>query len=138
MINKKDIVIMARKIARRGKGRHDRKIMHPSREWLVGLGLLLVALLVGGFINAERYLHYHTLETHITPSKPDGETYRVQEAAKAIGTYTARMDAFSALIEMKPVSPTPTDSVDITTENEGSDGLSEDEESTSDTEMQSL
>ena len=51
MITKHETRRLARRIARRNAGRGDRRIMHPARDWLIGLvGAAL--LLLGGSVGA--------------------------------------------------------------------------------------
>lgn len=55
MINKKQIEVMAKKIMRHQQGLQDPQIMHPEREWTMGLVIFLVILLFCTFLSIYIY-----------------------------------------------------------------------------------
>ena len=47
MIEKNDILKMVHHITKRSRGIPDKRLMHPVREWLIGLVCVVVVLAVG-------------------------------------------------------------------------------------------
>ena len=58
MISKKDITKMVKNVVRRDRGVPDRRLMHPRREWSVGLLLWITVVLAGGFYAAVTFNTY--------------------------------------------------------------------------------
>lgn len=61
MISKHDILEMAKHIARKDRGRADRSLMHPAREWSVALTVTLVLGVGGCWWAGLSYLSYQDL-----------------------------------------------------------------------------
>ena len=55
MINKKQIEVMAKKIIRHQQGLQDPQIMHPEREWTLGLAIFLGILSFCTFFSISIY-----------------------------------------------------------------------------------
>ena len=55
MINKKQIEVMAKKIIRHQQGLQDPQIMHPEREWTLGLAIFLAILSFCTFFSISIY-----------------------------------------------------------------------------------
>ena len=47
MIDKKSIIKMAEHVFRKSQGYPDRRLMHPKREWGIGIGIFLVLVSAG-------------------------------------------------------------------------------------------
>lgn len=70
MIEKKDIFKMVRHIVRQDNGVPDTRIMHPMREWLTGLGGVIILVLGGSVFAASVYQSY-TLSTAAEVAIPE-------------------------------------------------------------------
>ncbi len=61
MISKSDLIKMARHVARRSEGYADPRIMHPARDWLIGLSaataLFLALSAAAGYLFWSRNSH---------------------------------------------------------------------------------
>lgn len=53
---------MSEHVFKRGKGYPDRRLMHPHREWALGLAALMVVLCTGGFFAAQTYIQYRDIK----------------------------------------------------------------------------
>jgi len=68
MANKNDILKMARHVFRRGQSIPDRRLMHPKREWAIGLIVALAVMVVGFWYNLDRFSYYRDLESAVPPN----------------------------------------------------------------------
>jgi hypothetical protein len=55
MLNKKQMTDMVRKILKHSQGLRDHKIMHPEREWLIGLSFALLIFIASAYGSAFTY-----------------------------------------------------------------------------------
>jgi len=68
MITKKEILKMVTHVTKRAVNIPDRKLIHPDREWAIGL-LACFLFLVAGFVyNAQRFSYFNSIEAHLTES----------------------------------------------------------------------
>ncbi len=105
------------KSARRGGGRYgDHALTHPEREWVAGLGICLVLLVVGGWYAASMFLKYRSagIENVTAANSVDPTNYREGEVAGALdllGKRRAETTAITARLKQGAVAP-PTESED--------------------------
>ncbi len=76
MIEKTDILKMAKHVLKRVSGGRDHKIMHPYREWGIGVLVSLMLAVVGGMFAVDRYLIYENTSIEIDELPEDVVTYR--------------------------------------------------------------
>lgn len=97
MIEKKDIIAVARHIFRRGQGAPDRRLMHPMREWLIGVACAS-AVFVGGAAYAGFLFVELSGERRATVSVDDAVAVYDQAAVSAVlAEYGERDARFRAL-----------------------------------------
>ena len=99
MISKKDIIKMARTVSKRSQGYRPHRMMHPNRDWLIGIALLIVVVLVGGFINAQEYMAYNALEDETEGAALSIKKYRYSLAKDVRTMYEERSQKFGSLAE---------------------------------------
>lgn len=97
MINKNDILKMARGVFERSQGYRERSMTNPSREWFIGIGFFILVVIIGGIINWHEYTEYSTLEHRTQQSDVRVEKYRYVLAERARALYIARKTEFQAL-----------------------------------------
>lgn len=123
MINKNDILKMARGVFDRSQGYRERSITNPVREWFVGIGLLAAVVVVGSALNWSEYIKYNTLGQNTEHSNVVVEKYGYVLAERARTLYIARKTEFQALQNKSgtvsdPVIPTEQDSIVATSSSE--------------------
>jgi hypothetical protein len=121
MINKKEITQFAKQIIHSQQGLKNRQLMHPRREWLIG-----VTGAVGIFIacitwSAIEYFEYETTEGQ-TSSQAEAivAVYRETLVSEALAEYSQKAERLNALLgESVPVVLESGADTQITIENEG-------------------
>jgi len=141
MIETKDIVKMVKHIVRHDNGVPDTRIMHPMREWLIGLSGVTVGI-IGGSIFA--LLVYHSYSLSARDVMTVAETvvpYKAVLVEQALDTYLEKRRVYESLtgvstpvLPQTELSPSNTSIIDVmattsvdTSVSEGEDSLSENE-----------
>jgi hypothetical protein len=103
MIDSKDILKMAKHVFKRGQGFYDKRSMHPTREWLIGLFVLVVLIIVGGIQSAYTFLQYQNITTDGGSFNESIAQFNSALSEKAIATYLKRKEAFTKLQGEVPI-----------------------------------
>ena len=109
MISKADIIAMARHVARRGTGHADYRIVHPSREWLIGLAGATI-LFLGAGAHAGFFFWSKGNALVETPLSLETATYNHATIYQVLEVYAARSATHKALRPLLGVSATTTTS----------------------------
>lgn len=96
MIDKHDIITMAHRIVRHGRGVSDRRIMHPYREWYVGLAIAFLIAIAGVTYNTQTFRYYLAIEENIVANDASAPSYRDRDVQEVIERYREREDTFIA------------------------------------------
>lgn len=99
LIDQASIRAMAQQVFRKAQGRPDKRLMHPVREWGIGLVLFAVMVSWGGWYAGMQFIHYRALDT--SPSavhQPVVPTYNTSLVNTALSIYRARAAAYQALL----------------------------------------
>lgn len=109
MIDKTIIHRLSRDIFRRSEGVSDHHLMHPEREWSIGILCLITLLGIGIYwtwYEHNRFTKISTTEPSPTPST--ASVYREQEVAHAIQTWSERVSSYEEIkTELKSLTPAP-------------------------------
>lgn len=97
MIETKDILKMATHVFKRGQGVYDKRTMHPTREWFLGLFIFSVVVILGGIQSTYSFSRYQNLNTDGGQFSQSMVQFNASLAEKAIALYTKRKEAFTAL-----------------------------------------
>ncbi|MEM9336716.1 MAG: hypothetical protein AAGA35_02585 [Patescibacteria group bacterium] len=98
MIEKKDIIKMARHVLKRARGRRDHQIMHPEREWLVGLLGFVVVVGVGSYWVWQQFERYSNLDPVGGESAVVSVAYRGEIVQAAIDRFGEKTDMYEGLV----------------------------------------
>ena len=102
MIEKNDIIKMAKHVFRRSNGRQDHHIMHPYREWAIGVLVAITIFLVGGVLGLDRYLTYDEFVISDPVAQENQVMYRSKQVSDAIELYENRQAKFDSLVQSLP------------------------------------
>lgn len=118
---------MAKRVAHRSRGGTDTKLVHPRREWFIGLTFFLLIVIGGSVANLRDHTYYNSLDTSVERTSVPIKEYRSDSIREAIETYNARATRFETLVSdvsrepSRPVASTTTSTVDVR-ENDASAG----------------
>ena len=102
MIETKDIKKMVAHIMRRDKGIADPQLMHPTREWFIGLGMATLIVLLGSWFCWYIYSSYvQTIVSELSVSEPV-VPYQAASIAEAIKIYESKQIKFSEILGKTP------------------------------------
>lgn len=97
MINKNDILKMVRHIAKRSEHIPDRKLMHPARDWFIGLSIAALMFVSSA---AFAFMTFHAQSEKVNRVVPVTETvavYKGEKARAVLELYNERINTFNAL-----------------------------------------
>lgn len=100
MINKKDISKIAKRIIRRQKGLRDHQIIHPRREWAIGL-LVACLLLIGGA--SWSFVTYNEVSERdvqsVNTTKVEQNVYQEGLVEAALEEFRSRREGYDVLLD---------------------------------------
>lgn len=105
MIQKYDIIKMAKHVFRRSRGIPDRELMHPRRDWLVGLAVFILLMLGGGGASALSYVYYDSIAVATDPSAVVVPRYQAALIEATLERYNERVARYQALRAERPTPP---------------------------------
>lgn len=122
MMNKKEITTFAKKIVRAQQGLKNHQLMHPRREWMIGVFVAVSIFSASAVWSSIKYFQYQNID-HQTSVQPEAPVavYRetlVNEALTSLGEKAQRLSKLLGDTESVPeVEAEP-----IVTTEEESDG----------------
>jgi hypothetical protein len=132
MPNKKQMTDMVRKIVKHSQGLHDHKIMHPKRDWWIGLSFALLIFIASAYGSVYTYWKNKNITADTDVITSDETTvYRESFVKDALSRFDVRnkerealMEHFSKVPETPPKAEEPaatsTEAVSTTTPKEPS------------------
>ncbi len=106
MIDTTEITKMVKHIVRRDNGIPDSNIMHPMREWGIGILVTAIAVVGGVIFNIFLYQTYTAALTTVVPVQETAVPYQAANVAAAIEWYTKQAKTYQQIIGTRtpPVS----------------------------------
>ena len=98
MIETKDIKKMVAHIVRRDKGIVDTNIMHPTREWFIGLGITIVIVAVGTWFSFYIYTSNQNEMSKEVVIVQSAVPYNATVVSKALETFTAKQKKYNEIL----------------------------------------
>jgi hypothetical protein len=115
MINKQYIEEMARKVFKHERGLVDPQIMHPTREWLVGLVVMILVFAAIAAWSAQTYLENRNISVDsVSASDIDSTTYREAQVEEALRMIVDREAELQNLLGVAPATPTVSEEIKTT------------------------
>lgn len=98
MISKKDILKMVRHVSKRSRGIPDRRLIHPKREWCIGLVIFVVIVFSGVFYNGHTYQRYNNIASELEEPTSGVVTYKANVVNETLEYYRERERRFTEQI----------------------------------------
>lgn len=97
MISKDDIIRVTRHILRREQGYPDRKLMHPIREWAIGLGVGTVLFVIAVAFSGYAFITQSERLDEEIVSDSSVVLYKQEETKDILNKYRTREETFGRL-----------------------------------------
>ena len=104
MITKNDIIKMARHVLRRSQGRPDNRIIHPLRDWLIGLSIAVLMLVTLSIYAGSLFFTEKNNDIDAYSVDIETVTYEYERVNNVLETYRARETTFDKLRSFAPES----------------------------------
>lgn len=99
MINKNQFKEMAKKVMRKQHGLRDPQIMHPEREWLIGIVGALVIFFFCVFCSIYAYIENKSISFEQAHTQSDEVVvYRESLVKDALGQFAERKEVLDGLV----------------------------------------
>ena len=116
MIQKKDILKMAKHVFKRGRGIPDKRLLHPRRDWTIGLVLFVTVFVSGSVIAGQSFVKNQDIQIDTTVLSEQIPEYNKALVEKTLDDFGAKRDNF---MQQNFVSaPVINDSIQATTTDE--------------------
>ena len=106
MITKQALLHMVRHVVRRSEGYRDRRIMHPRRDWLIGLFGAVFLFLASAAV--EGYLFWSKSSADADAVTLETVTYDQKLVRRVLTEYRSREARYKELLGASVGTPTPT------------------------------
>ncbi len=116
MIDKNDILRFAKHVYTRGQGVPDRKLLHPKRDWAIGLSVFLLIVFAGGVLSTNLFEAYKNVQTRKVDVAIQIPVYKELLVKTVLEKYSERSEMYDSLqkksmvtkLDLKQVDETPT------------------------------
>ncbi len=98
MMEKTDFLKMAKTVFKRGQGVPDKRLMHPKRDWGIGILIFVFVSVAGSYLSASSFSQYRNIEVSGGQSANKLPRYNEKQIESAIEDYAAKTASFSALV----------------------------------------
>ena len=76
---------------------YDKRLIHPEREWLMGLFVFVAIVICGGMVDAFIFIQYQNLDVSPKNIATQSVTYNKAAVQKALEAYSLRTAAYMQL-----------------------------------------
>ena len=103
MIDQTEVLKIAKHAFKRGKGVPDRRIIHPRRDWAVGILIFTTILATGSYYSMTVLSTYRDVDTSGGTAAERVPKYQAEQIERTINTYKDKEAAFNSLINQTTV-----------------------------------
>ncbi len=107
MIETKDITKMVQHVVRRKRGIADPQIMHPMREWVIGIGVAAAVVTAGSVLAATLYNYYDEKRDTIITVSETLVPYNAALIESALTQYRQKQQQYNLIVGTS-ISSVPT------------------------------
>jgi predicted component of viral defense system (DUF524 family) len=117
MIDKNNILKMVNDVFHRSQGYPDRRLLHPHREWSIGVFMFVVVVVAGSVFVTSIFMQYKDVSSTEEGLEESIPQYREVIVQDALELYRARTEEYQQLRgEVISVSDEATNSADTSTD----------------------
>ena len=102
IMNKADVLKFVRHVYRKERGLPDRRLIHPRREWLLGVAAFMVITCAGALWSINTFNGYTSLNERTFAAPQELPSYNEALIEAAITEFSKREEDYSRLIEQLP------------------------------------
>lgn len=110
-MNKQYIVQMVKHLKRSGGSVRNSQIMHPMREWVIGLVVAAVLLGATAVWGTALYMSHRDVLLDEVEVETANTPYRERQVEDALAIFSEREQVFNSLITLSASEPAPVDTV---------------------------
>lgn len=103
MITKQDILKMAKTVFKRSRGKYQHQLMHPTREWLIGLFCSAIFLVVGSVWVWGEFAYYQNLRPEGGQLTQPDVQYREVAVRAAIDRFSEKAVRYNTILNAEPL-----------------------------------
>ena len=112
MINRKEITNVAKRMLRQHRGLEDPQIIHPQREWLIGVGFSVLVFTLIVWWSVSSYIEHAHTDTDISAEVGSTDAvYREVQVNAALELFAEKSEKFNKLVGDIPAQPEIVESV---------------------------
>ena len=105
MMSRKDITKIAKRIIGANTGLQSPQLMHPRRDWVIGLGVAFAIFAASAVWSTHAYLKHKDPNVGVTESPTDElVVYRASLIQAALAEFAERTETYEALIAAERVA----------------------------------
>jgi hypothetical protein len=97
MMTKNNILKMVKSVARHGQGRRSTRLVHPARDWMIGLLLEVVLLMVASACAAYVFVAFSDSADEAVPIESAVIVYQQSKVSSVLEVYQRRAALFETL-----------------------------------------
>ncbi len=105
MITKKDIINAAKAVVRKSNGYRIPMLIHPRRDWLLGLLFFAVIVIGGGLVLARLYFVNQSVDALVGVEAEQIPRYREEVVNDVLAVYRERKATYDAILMNLPAVP---------------------------------
>ena len=105
--DKTQIIKMADHVFKRSRGIPDKRLMHPRREWAIGIILFAIILIAGSAMSAQSFNRFRNIDTSNGEADITIPLYNQVLVTEVINEYSARAAEYKDLINDTSLVPEP-------------------------------
>lgn len=98
MIDKNTILKFVKHVHKRGQGVSDRRLLHPQRDWLIGVGVFVVAFGAATVASIHVFGLYKNIDQQIYEVNKELPKYQEVAVTTVLETFAKRELYFDALV----------------------------------------
>jgi hypothetical protein len=103
-MKKFNILKMAKHISKSKNGKYDRRILHPEREWIIGISFFLILSFAGSIFSARLYVRYSNVDSVNVSSAEDlVDNSSLTLIKEVIEQYDKREEQFNEIASRKSI-----------------------------------
>lgn len=88
---------MTKSVLRGGKAYGEHHLMHPSREWYIGVGFFIAIVVVGGLWAVTTYTKYQKVSLYEHSTEAQTEVFKEKLVMAALAEIESRASAYSRI-----------------------------------------